>query len=165
MRSRLVIPSAETSSSPILAPKLRGKLAKEVYRCGKGMLVSGSLIKPIGYAVSSIPAELATGYVYSAVGHVGEAALGYLSGVGFVRYVYRISKPEKLKAVTRLIYNLASLPMTIYSKGATGVFDLIGVSKLEELWFGQPVYIFDDNCLWMEKNYTVGELLKTVGDE
>lgn len=43
MRSRLVIPSAETLSSPILAPKLRGKLAKEVYRCGKGMLVSGSL--------------------------------------------------------------------------------------------------------------------------
>jgi hypothetical protein len=165
MSSRLIIASGDISSSPVLARKFRGKVAKEVYRCSKGMLLTGSMAKPIGFAVSTIPAELSKGIVYTAVGQVGEAAIGYVSGIGFVRYLYKISQPEKLKASARLLYNVACLPMTLYSKGIGGAFDLIGISKLEELWFGQPIYIFDDNRLWIEKNFTLSELLKTAADE
>jgi len=43
--------------------------------------------------------------------------------------------------------------MTLYSKGIGGAFDLLQLSKLEKLWFGEPVYIFDDNRLWVEKNF------------
>ena len=82
-----------------------------------------------------------------------------LDDIGFVRYLYKIAQPEKLKASARLIYNVACLPMTLQSKGIGGAFDLIGLSKLEEVWFGEPVYIFDDNCLWVEKNFTLGELV------
>lgn len=165
MNSRLILASCDISSSPILASKLRGKPAKEIYRCCKGVLLTGSMAKPIGYAVSTIPVELSKGVVYSAVGQIGEAALGYISGIGFIRYLYKISKPGKLKAGGRLIYNVASLPMTLYSKGIGGAFDLVGISKLEELWFGTPVYIFDDNRLWIEKNFTMSDLVKKVGDD
>ena len=129
------------------------------------MVLTGSVAKPIGFAVSTIPTELSKGIVYTAVGQVGEAALGYVSGIGFVRYLYKIAQPEKLKASARLVYNVACLPMTLYSKGIGGAFDLLGISKLEKLWFGEPVYIFDDNRLWVEKNFTLSELLKTAAEE
>lgn len=165
MNSRLIIASGDISSSPVLGRRFRGKVAKEVYRCGKGVVLTGSVAKPIGFAVSTIPAELSKGIVYTAVGQVGEAAIGYISGIGFVRYLYKVAQPEKFKASARLIYNVACLPMTLYSKGIGGAFDLLGISKLEELWFGEPVYIFDDNRLWVEKNFTFSELFKTVADE
>ena len=165
MNSRLIIASGDISSSPVLASKFRGKVAKEIYRCGKGVVLSGSVIKPIGFAVSNIPVELSTGVVYSAVGQIGEAAVGYVSGIGCVRYLYKIAQPDKLKASARLVYNVACLPMTLYSKGIGGAFDLFGISKLEKLWFGEPVYIFDDNRLWVEKNFTLTDLFKTATDE
>ena len=165
MNSNLIIESDNISSSPVLARKFRGKIAKEVYRCTKGMLLTGSVAKPIGFAVSAIPAEFSKGIVHTAVGQVGETAIGYVSGIGFVRYLYKIAQPEKLKASARILYNVACLPMTLYSKGIGGAFDLMGISKLEELWFGQPIYIFDDNRLWIEKNFTFSELLKTAADE
>jgi hypothetical protein len=165
MSSRLIIASSDISSSPVLGRKFRGKIAKEIYRCGKGVVLTGSVAKPIGFAVSTIPVELSKGIVYSAVGQIGDAAIGYVSGIGFVRFIYKIAKPEKFKASARVVYNVACLPMTLYSKGIGGAFDLIGISKLEKLWFGEPVYIFDDNRLWVEKNFTLTNLLETVGDE
>lgn len=165
MNSRLIIASGDISSSPVLGRRFRGKVAKEIYRCGKSVVLTGSLAKPIGFAVSTIPAELSKGIVYSAVGQVGEAAIGYISGIGFVRYLYKIAQPEKLKVSARLVYNVACLPITVYSKGIGGAFDLLGISKLEKLWFGEPVYIFEDNRLWVEKNFTVTDLLKTATDE
>ena len=165
MNSRLIIAFGDISSSAVVGRKFRDKVAKEIYRCDKGVILTGSVAKPIGFAVSTIPAELSKGIVYSAVGQVGEAAIGYISGIGFVRYLYKIAQPEKLKASARLAYNVACLPMTLYSKGIGGAFDLIGISKLEKLWFGEPVYIFDDNRLWVEKNFTVTDLLKTATDE
>ena len=79
--------------------------------------------------------------------------------------MYKVRQPSKLKAIARLAYNVACLPMTLYSKGIGGAFDIIGISKLEKLWFGAPVYIFDDNRLWVEKNFTLTDLLKTATDE
>jgi len=165
MNSRLIIASGDISSFPVLGRRFRGKVAKEIYRCGKGVVLTGSVAKPIGFAVSTIPAELSKGIVYSAVGQVGEAAIGYISGIGFVRYLYKIAQPEKLKASARLAYNVACLPITLYSKGIGAAFDKIGISRLEKLWFGEPVYIFDDNRLWIEKNFTLTDLLKTAADE
>ena len=129
------------------------------------MVLTGSVAKPIGFAVSTIPVELSKGIVYSAVGQIGEAAIGYISGIGFVRFIYKIAKPEKFKASARVVYNVACLPMTLYLKGIGGAFDLIGISKLEKLWFGEPVYIFDNNRLWVEKNFTLTDLLATATDE
>lgn len=165
MSSRLIMASGDMSSSPVLGRRFRGKVAKELYRCGKGIIVSQSVVKPMAYAAAKIPAELSKGFVYTAVGQVGDAAIGYITGIGFVRFLYKIAKPEKLKASARLVYNVACLPMTIYSKGFGGAFDLLGLSKLEELWFGAPVYIFDDNRLWVEQNFTLNDLLEKVADE
>lgn len=165
MSSRLVIASTDITSSPVLARRFRGKTAKEIYRCGKGIVVTGSIIKPVGFALVSIPAEMSKGFIYSTIGNVGESVIGYISGVGFVRYLYKVLEPEKLKATARLSYNLACLPVTIYSKGIGKTFDMLQLSKLEELWFGAPVYIFDDNRLWIEKNFTLKDIFQTVEDQ
>lgn len=52
--------------------------------------------------------------------------------------------------------------MTLYSKGIGRAFDLLRMSKLEKLWFGEPVYIFADNRLWVEKNFTLTNRFKIV---
>ena len=167
MRPRLIFVSDDitTTTSPVLMGKLRGKGAREIYRCCKGIVLSGSMVKPICFALTNIPLEFSKGIIYSSVGDLGEAALGYISGVGVVRYVYKTAQPGKLKEVARLCYNGVCLPMTIYSKGISEAFNLVGVSKLEEIWFGSPVYIFDDNRLWLEKNYTVDDLVSAVAND
>lgn len=155
MSSRSIIAAANISSSPVWARRFRSKAAKEIYRCGKRIMLTGSVAKPIGHAAATIPTKLSKGVVYTTVGQVGETAIDYVCGIGFVRYLYKVVQPEKLKATTRLIYNVGCLPMTVYYKGIGGAFDLLQLSKLEKLWFGKPVYILDDNRLWIEKNFTL----------
>jgi len=84
--------------------------------------------------------------------------IGYISGVEFVRYFYKVVHPAKLKASARLAYNVACLTITLYAKGVGGTWDLLRLSKLEEMWFGEPVYLFDDNRFWIEKNFTTGAI-------
>jgi len=160
----LVLAATDISSSPVLFKKFRGKTAKEIYRCGKSIAITGSLTKPVAFAAATIPAELGKGFLYSAVGQVGESVIGYISGIGFVRYIYKVAEPRKIKATARLIYNVGCLPMTIYSKGWGSACDFIGISKLEEYWFGSPVYIFDDNRIWAEKNFTMSEIFEGLED-
>ena len=158
MSSRLIIAAADISSSPVLAKRFRGKTAKEIYRCGKGIVLAGSISKPLGLAITTVPREMSKGFIYTAVGQVGEAALGYISGIGFVRYIYKVAKPEQIKVTTRVIYNVACLPITLYSKGISATFDILRLSKLEEIWFGEPVYIFNDNRLWIADNFTMEDI-------
>ena len=47
---------------------------------------------------------------------MGEGVLGYASGVIFVRYLYKVAHPAKLKATAKLVYHIACLPVTLYSK-------------------------------------------------
>lgn len=163
--SRYIIAAGDISSSPVLAKRFRGKTAKELYRCGKGILVTGSVAKPVGFAVAQVPAELTKGVVYTAVGQIGEGVIGYVSGIGFVRYLYKVVHQGTLKASARLAYNIACLPVTLYSKGIGSAFDLLKISKLEEMWFGQPVYIFDDNRVWIEKNFTLSDVFETMEED
>lgn len=164
MSRKFIIAAGDISSSPVLLKRFRGKTAKEVYRCGKGILLTGSVSKPVAVAALQVPGELTKGFVYTAVGQIGEGVLGYISGIGFVRYLYKVVQPTKLKASARLAYNVACLPVTLYSKGIGGAFDLLRLSKLEEMWFGEPVYIFDDNRLWIEKNFTIGDIFEQLED-
>ena len=164
MSSRFIIAAGDISSSPVLARRFRGKAAKEVYRCVKGVVLTGSITKPLGFAIVQIPGEVTKGIVYTAIGQVGESALGYISGVGFVRYLYKVVHPARLKATARLAYNIGCLPLTLYSKGIGGAFDLLQISKLEKMWFGQPVYIFDDNRLWVEPNFTLRAIFDQIDE-
>ena len=164
MSSRLIIAAGDINSSPVLLKRFRGKTAKELYRCGKGIALTGSISKPLGFAAAQIPGEFTKGVVYTAVGQIGESTLGYLSGVGFLRYLYKVVEPAKLKATARFAYNVACLPLTLYSKGIGGAFDLLRISKLEEMWFGAPVYIFDDNRLWIEANFTLGDVFDQLDE-
>ena len=128
-------------------------------------MVSGSLIKLITFVASTIPTQLSKGVVYLAIRQVGDGDIGYISIVEFIRYFYKIAQPEKLKASVRVIYNVACLKIIVSLKGIGGAFDLIGISKLEKLWFGEPFYIFDDNPLWAERNFIWEDLLKTATNE
>lgn len=143
---------------------MRGKTAKEIYRCGKGIIFTRSIAKPLGFAVLQIPRELSKGVVYTAVGQIGDGVIGYVSGIGFVRYLYKVVHPSKLKATLRLIYNIGCLPITLYSRGIGDTFDLLKLSKLEEMWFGSPVYIFDDNRIWIEANFLMGDGFDKISD-
>lgn len=142
-----LIASSDIVSSLVIGHIFKGKVVKEVYRCNKVGVLTGSVTKPSGFVVSTIPTELSKGIVYTVVGQVGETVIRSISDIGFVQYLYKIAQSKNLKASARLIYNVACLPITLYSKEIGGVFDLIGISKVEELWFGEPVYIFDDNRL------------------
>jgi len=156
MNSRLLIAAVDISSSPVLLKRFRGKTAKELYRCGKGIILTGSVSKSV--AVLQVPNELTKGFVYTAVGQIGEGVIGYISGVEFVRYLYKVVHPAKFKASARLAYNVACLPITQYTKGVGGTWDLLRLSKLEEMWFGKPVYLFNDYRFWIEKNFTMGDI-------
>jgi len=159
--NRYIIAATDITSRPKAFAPMRGKTAKEIYRFSKGVVLSRSLSGPAAYAVISVPKEMSNGFIYSAIGVVGETVLGYVSGIGFVRWIYKATDVGSIKNLARLAYNVACLPITAYSKGASSVFDLLQLSKLEEYWFGTPVYIFDDNRLWIESNFTIEEVFKT----
>ena len=164
MSSRLIIAAADISSSPVLAKRFRGKIAKEISRCGKSMVLTGSIAKSLEFVVATVPREMSKGFIYTALAQVGESALGYTSGIGFVHYIYKVAKPKKIKVTARVIYNVACLPITLYSKGISATFDILRLSKLEEMWFGEPVYIFNNNRLWIESNFTMDDIFQHMGD-
>lgn len=114
MNFRLVLAAGDISSSPVLAKGFRGKAAKETYCCVKEVILTGSLAKPLGVAVATIPGELSKRVVYNTVGQIGENVLGYMSGIGFMRYLYKVLQPSKVKATARLAYNIGCLPLTLY---------------------------------------------------
>ena len=162
MNYRLILAAVYITSSPVLARRFRGKAAKETYRCAKGMILTRSFTKPLGFAALQVPGELTKGVVYTAIRQVGESFLGYISGVGFVRHLYKVVQPYKFKATCRLAYNIGCLPLTLYSKGVGSTFDFLRISKLEKMWFGEPVYIFDDNRIWIETNFTLGDIFEQI---
>ena len=87
MNSRLIIAAGDISSSPVLAKRFRGKTARELYRCGKGILLTGSVAKPLGFAAVQVPGEFTKGVVYTAVGQIGEGVIGYISGTTLYKYL------------------------------------------------------------------------------
>jgi hypothetical protein len=52
------------NNSLVFAKKFRGKAAKEIYRCCKGIIATHSIVKPVGYALAIIPKEMSKGYIY-----------------------------------------------------------------------------------------------------
>lgn len=160
--NRYILAAGDISSQHVFLKKYRGKTSKEIYRFVKGVVVSKSIAGPALYAATIIPTEMSKGFVYSAVANIGENALGYVSGLGFCRWIYKATDVTFIKNTGRLVYNVCGLPLTLYSKGVTGVCDLLQISKLEEYWYGTPVYIFDDNRLWLEKNFTLEDVFSGI---
>ena len=159
MNSRLIIAATDINGTPVLVRWFNGKIAREIYRCAKGIILTGSLAKPVGFAIAQIPRELSKGMVCTVVGE-RENIVGYLCSIGFVRYIYKLANPGKIKATARFLYNFGSLPLTLYAKGVGNTFDLLKLSEMEELWFGQPVYIFNDNRIWIESNFTISNIVE-----
>jgi hypothetical protein len=147
-----------------LFAKFRGKTAREVYRFTKGVFVSREISRPALYAISQIPSEMTKGVIYKSIGEIGEYLIGYTSFIGVCRWVYRATDTYFIKNSARVIYNFSCLPFTIYCKGVSSAFDLMQISKLETIWFGSPVYIFDDNRLWIEKNFILENAFEHLND-
>ncbi len=142
---------------------LRGKVSKEIYRCTKAIVLTGSVKKPMIYTLSRIPTQMHNGVFYTITEDVGEHVLGYLSGVSFIKYLYIvIERPINLKASFRVAYNIMCLPVMVYSKGITATFDLLKISQIEKFWFGEPVHIFDGNRLWIESNFTMTDIFSQM---
>ena len=157
-----LIAATDISSSPKLFKRFRGRTAKEIYRCAKGVICTGSLSGPLIFAGGQLGKELTTGFVISCAGSTAEGLIGYMSGFGFVRWIYKASDVQKIKAFARFGYNVLGLPITIYSKGVSTVTDFLQIGYLEEKWFGTRVYLFDDNRLWVEKNFTLSDVFNKV---
>lgn len=98
---------------------LRGKTAKEIYRFSKEVIMTKNLIGPTMYAASVIPKELSSGFIYSSVANAGECMLGYISRLGFVRFVYRNTNVSLIRNTGRIISNVCGLPITCYSRGTS----------------------------------------------
>lgn len=162
--SRYLIAATDITSRPKFMRPLRGKTAKEVYRFTKGAIVSKSLTGPFMYSASVIPRQISNGFVQKAISTAGEHIIGYFSFIGLARWTYIITDTTYIKNSARVVYNFACLPMTIYSKGISSAFDILYISKFEEYWFGTPVYIFNDNRLWIESNFTIEDAFRCVSD-
>lgn len=125
--------------------------------------MTGSVIKPVAYALSRVPTQIHYGFFYSITEDVGEHVIGYLSGVSFIKYLYiSVDRPINLKASLRVAYNVICLPITVYSKGISAAFALLQISQLEKFWFGEPVRIFDGNRLWIERNFTMSDVFSQM---
>lgn len=124
----------------------------------------GSISKLLGFAVAKVPREMSKGFIYTAVVQVGEAVLNYISRIGLIRYIYNVAKPEKIKVTAPVVYNLACLPFTLYSKGVTATFKVLHISNLKEIWFGEAVHIFNDNRLWIESNVIMDNIFEQITD-
>ena len=94
---RVIITTRDISSSPVLAERSRGKIAKEIYRYEKGILLTDSVAKLVKFAVAHIFVELTKGVGYTAVGQIGDGVIEYVLGIGFIRYLYKVVQPTKLK--------------------------------------------------------------------
>lgn len=160
-----ILASTDISSHHKVLGRYRGKVAKGIYRCGKGVLITGGLKGPLSFAVTELTLELSTGFVKGAAGSAVETVIGYVSVVGFVRWVYKAANVGRMKAYARLGYNILGLPITLYCKGISKGFDILQISNLEEKWFGEKVYIFDDNRLWLEKNFTLNNAFDVLREE
>ena len=157
-----IIAAADITAQPKLLARYRGKTAKEVYRFTKGVVVTRKIIGPASFAIATIPKELSSGFIQSAIGEVGDYAITYFSGLGFLRGLYRCTNISYIKNTARLGYNLLGLIITLPSMGIGWMCDVVVISKLEEMWFGTPVYLFDDNRAWIEKNFTIETVFKAI---
>ena len=141
-------------NKPKAYARYRGKMAKETYRCVKGIFLTRSLVGPVSHAVTQVPGTMLKGYFVSSVKDVGVQALTYLCGIGWLKGSYELVTNEALKSGVRVVLNLASLPMTGSACVVGHVYDSFGISDLEKAWFGSPVYLFNDNRIWLETNFT-----------
>nr|QUS63959.1 hypothetical protein [Haslea silbo] len=149
-------------NKPKILARYRGKAAKEVYRCSKGIFMTKSLIGPISYATAQVPGAMFKGYFFSSVKNVGLQGLTYLFGIGWLKGSYELVTNNSLKNGFRIVLNLASLPMTGSAFIIGHVYDSFGISALEEAWFGSPVYLFNDNRIWLESNFTQSIIEDTI---
>ena len=111
------------------------------------MVATKYVVKPVCVTLLKVPGEITIGFVYSRKENVGEAIVGYVTGIGFFRFLYKTTKPTKLKPTIRVVSNIASVTITVYSKKIGSVLDFLQIYRLEEIWFGTPVYIFYYNRL------------------
>jgi hypothetical protein len=163
--SRFLIAGGDIVAFPKFARPFRGKIAKECYRCAKGVVVTRSISGPAAFAIAKIPAEMSKGFIYSAFAQVGETVIGYACGIGFVRWIYKATAVTYVKGIARTIYNIGSLPVTLYCRGIDEAFDFVRIGKVEKWWFGEPVYIFNDKRIWIEANFTLDGALKAAAGE
>lgn len=140
------------------------KTAIDICCCGKGIILTGSISKLLGFAVAKVSREMSQGFLYIPVVQAGEAALSYIFGIGFISYICKVAKLEKIKVMARLVYNLACLPFTLYSKEVTATADVLHIYTLKEIWFGAAVHIFNDNRLWIESNFTMDNIFERITD-
>lgn len=157
--------SCRVNSQHKVFARYRGKTAKGIYRCSKGIILTVGFTGPLTFAVKEIGLELSSGFVKSAASSAAEGLIGYVSGVGFVRWIYKAATIGKAKVYARVGYNIVSLPITIYYRGANVALDLLQIGYIEEKWFGEKVYIFDDNRLWIEKNFTLSTAFDILDDK
>lgn len=112
--------------------------------------------------------ELKSGIVQKGTDSTIESLLGYFSGLGFLIWVYKVIDIDSIKTFGRIDYNILGLPLTIYCKGVGNITDFCQIGKIEEMWFRKKVYIFDDNHLWIEKNFSISKgfnFIKTVNGD
>jgi hypothetical protein len=55
-----------------------------------------------------------------------------------------------------------TLPAYGFTMGLRMPFSTVSISALEKYWFGEEVYIFDDNRIWLEKNFTMEETFRLI---
>lgn len=155
--ARNLVVAYNGQEKPILFRRFRGPIAKEIYRFGKALVLCHNGIGAGIYCVAQIPRELTRGYIQSCVGEFSLVLVGYCTGLTSLTCFYKLLSDSKVKTVARGMLNTYGLVATLPAWGVGKTCDVIALSKLEKIWFGTPIYLFDDNRIWLEQNCTLGE--------
>jgi hypothetical protein len=164
--SRYIIAATDICAQSNVPNRFRGKTAKEIYRCAKGVALSGQVVGPVVYTLRTVPNQLTGGLVKAAVRKTSTIVISYVSGMSLAGTLYQLVNNGLIKTTARLIYNYGGLFMTLPAYGFTvGMrfpFSVLSLSALEKYWFGEEVYIFDDNRIWLEKNFTIEDTFRIM---
>jgi hypothetical protein len=144
--------------------RYRGKTAKEIYRFAKTVLITREVIKPAVYAAKQVAFESPSGMIISAAKNAGSYVICYVLGIGFAKSAYMILQDGKIKNITRIVYNLGSVPYRLYANGAESTLNLLCLDRFEEGWFGERVHICGSFSIWPEKNFTLGDAINHLGE-
>jgi hypothetical protein len=85
-------------------------------------------------------------------------AIEYFSGFTLIRQVYYFTRNDRIRGIARTTLNCYSVFMTLPAWGFESAMDFLQVGRLEELVFGERVYIFNDNRILIESNFTAAAI-------
>ena len=109
LNSWIAIPVDNSNDRTKPFDSFKRKLAKELYRWCEAVVITCKIVKLVDYTPTQIPTELSKAFSYLVGSSIGDKVIGYLSGLGFIRWV-------EIKRVGRLASKFPLSNLNIFER-------------------------------------------------